>query len=126
MIVKMSNKDDNFYKYMGKFFGSRIVQTETRDRIYDDNNKLWYIYIDDDDKASAFVSVANNVIKNIYSTTSDHLYQLLLELKNDLIIQPSIVTNLYEDVYAKCNFIINRLDNYKYFIMIWSENNGRN
>lgn len=42
----MTNKDDNFYSYMGRFFGSRIVQTETKDRIYDDNNKTWYIYLD--------------------------------------------------------------------------------
>lgn len=122
MIVKMTNKENNFYYYMGKFFGSRIVQTETKDRIYDDNNKLWYIYIDDDtDKATAFVSVCNGIIKNIYSTNDSYLNELLLELKKDFIVQPSIVTNLYEDVYAKCNFIINKLDNYKHFVMIRGE-----
>lgn len=119
MIVKMTNKDNDFYQYMGKFFGSRIVQTETKDRIYDDNNKLWYIYIDDaTDKSTAFVSVCNGIIKNVYSTGNDYLYELLSELKNDFIVQPSIVTNLYKDVYVKCNFIISELDNYKYFVMI--------
>lgn len=122
MIAKMTNKENKFYYYMGKFFGSRIVQTETKDRIYDDNDKLWYIYIDDaSDKAIAFISVCNGIIKNIYSTNDDCLYDLLLELKKDCIVQPSIVTNLYENIYAKCNFVINKLDNYKHFVMIRGE-----
>ncbi len=45
MIVKMDNKSKDFYNIMGKFFGSRIVENKTNDRIYDDNNKSWYIYI---------------------------------------------------------------------------------
>ena len=32
----MDNKQENFYTYMGKVFGSRIVQKQTNDRIYDD------------------------------------------------------------------------------------------
>ena len=39
MIIKMTNKDENFYQYMGKFFGSRLVERQTNDRIYDDDNK---------------------------------------------------------------------------------------
>ena len=40
MIIKMNNKHSDFYSYMGKFFGSRIVQTVTKDRIYDDIAKF--------------------------------------------------------------------------------------
>ena len=78
MIVKMTNKDDDFYSYMGKFFGSRIVQTETKDRIYDDNNKVWYIYLNQNSKPCAFISVCDQVIKNIYSNSDDYLKKLLL------------------------------------------------
>ena len=121
MILKMTNKDENFYSYMGKFFGSRIVQTETKDRIYDDNNKVWYLYIDDNDRACAFVSVLNDVIKNVYSMNDTFLKDLLIKLKKDIIIQPSIVTNIYEEIYKDCGLYISKLDNYKHFIMIRGE-----
>ncbi len=114
----MTNKYENFYSYMGKFFGSRIVQTETKDRIYDDNNKLWYVYIDKSQKVYAFVSIFNNVIKNIYSTNNNYLKELILEIQKDISIEPSIVTSIYEDVYIECGLKIEVLNNYKHFIMI--------
>lgn len=121
MILKMNNKDTDFYLYMGKFFGSRIVQMETKDRIYDDSNKVWYIYVDNN-KSCGFVSVCNGVIKNIYSSNEIYLNDLLKELKKDIKIQPSIVTKLYEDIYKSCGLIVNDLDNYKHFLMVRGDN----
>lgn len=118
MILKLTNKDDNFYSYMGKFFGSRIIQTETKDRIYDDNNKLWYIYIGSDNKPYGFVSICNNVIKNIYSSNENYLKELLQQICEDIDVSPSIVTNLYENLYEECGLKISYLDNYKHFVMI--------
>lgn len=121
MIVTMTNKDEGFYSYMGRFFGSRIVQTETKDRIYDDNNKTWYLNLDQNNKVCAFVSICDNVIKNIYSTNDASLKELLLELKKNNSINASIVTKIYENVYLDCGLKINNLDNYKHFIMIRGE-----
>lgn len=121
MIVKLTNKDDNFYAYMGRFFGSRIIQTETKDRIYDDNNKVWYIYLNQNNKPCAFVSVCDSVIKNIYSVSNDYLKELLLFIMKEIVISPSIVTKIYEDIYIQCGFHIYTLDNYKHFIMIRGE-----
>lgn len=121
MIVKMTNKDDDFYLYMGKFFGSRIVQTETKDRIYDDNNKVWYIYLNQNKKACAFISVCDDVIKNIYSSANEYLEKLFSALMKDIPIKPSIVTKIYEDIYVKCGLKISTIDNYKHFIMIRGE-----
>lgn len=118
MILKLTNKDANFYNYMGKFFGSRIVQTETKDRIYDDNNKLWYIYINPDDKSCGFISVCDSIIKNIYSNNYDYLEELLKRVVKDIKIEPSIVSKLYEDLYQKCGLVVTHLDNYKHFVMI--------
>ena len=42
MILKLNNKDTNFYNYMGKIFGSRPIEKQVNDRIYDDSNKEWY------------------------------------------------------------------------------------
>lgn len=118
MIVKLTNKDINFYHYMGKFFGSRIVQTETKDRIYDDNNKLWYLYIDSDDKACGFISICDGIIKNIYANNESYLRELLDQVMHDFSIGPSIVTKLYEPLYQECGLKIINLDNYKHFVMI--------
>lgn len=122
MILKMTNKDNDFYSYMGKFFGSRIVQTETKDRIYDDNNKVWYIYLDQNNKVCAFLSICDGVIKNIYSSNDASLKALILDVKKDVNLQPSIVTKTYENVYVECELKINSLENYKHFIMIRGDN----
>ena len=122
MILKMTNKDNDFYSYMGKFFGSRIVQTETKDRIYDDNNKVWYIYLDQNNKVCAFLSICDGVIKNIYSSNDTSLKKLILKVKKDSVLQPSIVTKTYENVYLECGLKINSLENYKHFIMIRGDN----
>lgn len=118
MILRLTNKDANFYHYMGKFFGSRIVQTETKDRIYDDNNKVWYIYVDNDDRAYGFISVCDDVIKNIYCSNEAYLKELLLQVIQDITIQPSIVTKLYDRLYVECGLKLTSLDNYKHFVMI--------
>lgn len=80
MIVKMNNKCENFYQYMGKVFGSRIIQIETNDRIYDDSNKEWLVRLKDGVPV-AFVSVIKNVIKNVYTTKEEYLEEVLDEVK---------------------------------------------
>lgn len=107
------------------FFGSRIVQTETNDRIYDDNNKIWYIYIHNETPV-AFVSLLNNTIKNVYSITPEYLGKLLLEIKSEIDISCSIVTKIYKDTYIACGFNVIDSDNYKNFVTIRSEANEKN
>ena len=63
MIKKINNKDKKFYMYMGKFFGSRLVERQTNDRIYDDDTKEWYVYIENN-TVLAFLSIQNKIIKN--------------------------------------------------------------
>ena len=66
MIVKMTNKDEKFYQYMGRIFGSRVIEKQTNDRIYDDNDKEWYIALEEN-KVKAFVSISQNKIKNVFA-----------------------------------------------------------
>ncbi len=120
MILKMNNKSNNFYQYMGKFFGSRIVQSEINDRIYDDSYKDWYIYLKNDN-AVAFISIHNNTIKNIYSTSNAYLIELLTEVKNTITILSSIVPKIYLDVYKACNLHIDEDNKYKNFVTIRSD-----
>lgn len=123
MILKMNNKSKDFYNIMGKFFGSRIVQNETNDRIYDDNSKEWYVYIDNDTPV-AFVSIASNVIKNVYSIKDDFLIELLQHITKEVGIKDSIVTKAYLNTYAASGLVIDESAEYKNFIRIRSDING--
>ena len=118
----MDNKSKDFYNIMGKFFGSRIVENKTNDRIYDDNNKSWYIYMDNNNPV-AFVSIANGVIKNIYSVKDNFLIELLKYVSKKETIKDSIVTAVYSDIYDVCGFTSSK-DNFKNFIRIRSGISG--
>lgn len=118
MVVKMTNKDENFYSYMGKIFGSRLIEKQTNDRIYDDDNKQWYLFLDEE-KVKAFVSVSKNSIKNIYTTKEEYLEEILQEIKKETPIADSVVTNAYCDVYEKSGFEMKRNLHYKNFVTIY-------
>ena len=124
MIVKMTNKDEKFYQYMGKFFGSRLVEKQTNDRIYDDINKEWYIYLDKE-KAVAFVSLYQNVIKNVYTIKDEYLEEILIKLSKEIKVNSSIVTSLYKKIYKKCGYKIEEKEAYKNFVSIHSQNKNR-
>ncbi len=117
MIVKINNKDCKFYQYMGKFFGSRLVEKQVNDRIYDDDKKQWYLYMEDDN-VLAFVSIQNKVIKNVYCYKEEYLEELLIYIKKEEKIKKSILTNKYVDVYKKCGFQIIDSETYKNFTTI--------
>lgn len=119
MIVKVTNKNENFYQYMGKIFGSRLIEKQTNDRIYDDDNKLWYLFLEEN-KVMAFVSISKNVIKNIYTTKNKYLEEILEKVKQENIITYSIVTKYYLSTYEKAGFKVSKNQDYKNFTIIYS------
>ena len=121
MVLKITNKNDKFYKYMGKFFGSRLIEKQINDRIYDDDNKEWYLSLEED-KVMAFVSISNNVIKNIYCIKEKNLEEVLKKIIKENQITYSTVTNKYVDAYEKCGFKVNNGAGYKNFVIIYMEN----
>lgn len=120
MVIKITNKDENFYQYMGRFFGSRLVEKQTNDRIYDDDSKEWYIYIEQE-KVRAFVSISKNIIKNIYTTKEKYLEEILKRIKKENNITYSIVTNQYAEIYERCGYKIDTNQTYKNFVTIHTE-----
>lgn len=116
MVIKMTNQDENFYQYMGKFFGSRLVERQTNDRIYDDDNKTWYLYLEEE-KVKGFVSICKNIIKNIYTTKEEYLIEIFHEIQKENTISDSVVTNYYREIYEKCGFEIKN-QSYKNFVTI--------
>ena len=119
MIIKMTNKDEKFYEYMGRLFGSRLVEKQTNDRIYDDDNKQWYLYLENE-KVKGFVSVCKNVIKNIYTIKEEYLIEILKQIIAEREITDSIVTNCYSEIYEMCGFQIKN-QAYKNFVTISRE-----
>ena len=111
MIVKMNNKEENFYNYMGRMFGSRIVQKQINDRIYDV----------DEDKLFCFVSVVKNIIKNVYTMKDNYLVEILKQIRKEKKIQESIVPNIYKDLYIKAGFTINQEATLKNFVIIYDK-----
>lgn len=122
MIIKINNKDEKFYQYMGKFFGSRSVERQINDRIYDDDKKEWYLYIKDK-SVMAFVSVQNKIIKNTYCYKEEYLEEIFeyikKEEKNNEKIGSSILTRRYMEVYKRCGFQVVDNETYKNFVMIY-------
>lgn len=117
MILKMNNKSENFYNYMGKFFGSRLVQNKINDRVYDDPNKEWYILLEEE-KPVAFLSLIDNTIKNVYSLKDEQLEKLLKGVKKDINLQMSILPKVYLDTYKKLDFEIFDDKTYKNFVVV--------
>lgn len=124
MVVKMDNKNEKFYQYMGKFFGSRIVEKQTNDRIYDDDNKQWYIYVENE-RVLAFASINKNTIKNIYAIKEEYLEKILKEMLKENSITYSIVTNSYTQVYKKCGLKVSENESYRNFVTIYMETDDR-
>lgn len=120
MIIKIGNKDEKFYQYMGKFFGSRLIQKQTNDRIYDDDSKEWYLYLEED-RVVAFVSVSKNVIKNVYTMKEKYLEEILKKVKKENVITYSVVTNYYREVYEKAGFQVSQNQDYRNFVTIYME-----
>ena len=120
MILKMTNRNKKFYMYMGKFFGSRTIEKQINDRIYDDDDKEWYIYMDEE-KIKAFVSINKNVIKNIYTEQEHYLEKLLKKIASEREVTYSTVTKSYIKVYEKCGFEISKQGGYKNFVIIYME-----
>ena len=121
MILKMTNQNKKFYDYMGKFFGSRMIEKEINDRIYDDDNKEWYIYREEE-KVEAFVSINKNVIKNIYTTKEEYLEKILKKIATKREITYSTVTNKYIDAYEKSGYNVSHSSGYKNFVIIFFDN----
>lgn len=120
MIVKITNEHPKFYQYMGKFFGSRLIERQINDRIYDDNGKVWYICLEEE-KVVAFVSISKNVIKNIYAVKEQYLEEILKKIKEENVITYSIVPKCYRKLYEESGFDVSKNQDYKNFVIIYME-----
>lgn len=103
MIIPITNQSKNFYAHLGKVFGSREVERVTGDRIYDDDGKIWYLYYNRG-VPDTFISVKDNIIKNIWGYEDKHILIVLKHIKKD--IKESVVTKYYKDLYIEAGYTI--------------------
>lgn len=104
MIIPLTNQSKNFYAHLGKVFGSREVAKITGDRFYDDDDKTWYVYFDKGEP-SAFVSVQNAVIKNVWGESREHIKLVLREINKKEKIKESIVPIVFQNCYESAGFL---------------------
>lgn len=109
MIVELTNRDKEFYEYMGPYFGSRKVERITGDRMYDDDRKTWLLVLDNEKRVKAFLSISDMVIKNIYGDSETALEELLSIVHDKT--KKSIVSAMYRDCYIKSGYIIKETKN---------------
>lgn len=103
MLKRMVNTNKDFYKYMGKIFGSREVQRVTHDRFYDDAEKEWIMEIDHN-IVSAVVSVKDSAIKNVYAEDPLCLIAILKEIHSN--ISTGTVPSAYTELYITAGYEI--------------------
>lgn len=101
MIIPITNQSKNFYAHLGRVFGSREIEKLTGDRIYDDDGKVWYVYFKNS-KPVAFVSVKDNVIRNVWDDDKNCLQKVLEKIKSE--IKTSTVTKYFVDVYKAAGY----------------------
>lgn len=103
MIIPITNQSKNFYHHLGKIFGSRDVERLTGDRIYDDDDKVWYLYYNKG-IPDTFISVKDNVIKNIWGYEDENIVEVLKHIRKD--IKESIVTKHFKKLYIQAGYKI--------------------
>lgn len=71
MIIKMNNKNENFYNIMGKHFASKSFIKELDCQLYD-NNCEWYMFFDEK-QLLGFASLENK--NNYYYLDNFYVFQ---------------------------------------------------
>lgn len=98
-IQKLIRSDENFYRIMGPFFGSRQVEHVTHDRFYDDPGKVWYTA-----GAKGAASVLNSEIRNFYAADQETAEALLSVIERDYRFLSGIVPRRYREAFVAHGF----------------------
>lgn len=123
MIIKLTNKSKNFYSHLGRIFGSREVERKTGDRFYDDDEKVWYLYYNRGNP-DTFVSVKNDVIKNVWAENREHLVEVLKKIIQEINVKECVVPSLFKEEYVAVGFVVE--ENSKQFVKIRRVNDEQN
>ena len=98
-VIRMTRENEDFYRWMGPVFGSRLIEQETHDRFYDDPGKLWHLI-----KGLGTASVRDSVIRNFWAGSAEAAEALVADM---LLCWPDlsgIVPRSYESTFRAMGF----------------------
>ena len=93
-IRTMSNVHPDFYRIMGKWFGSRQAQKEIGYPIFDDDDKEWYLAFDDG-VLVGFASEINSYISDCYVLPEYRRRWVLMEILTSMMRNVDLPAKAY-------------------------------
>ena len=93
-IRTMSNVHPDFYRLMGKWFGSRQAQKEIGYPIFDDYEKEWYLAFEDS-VLIGFASEMNSYISDCYVLPEFRRRRVLMEILTAMIRNVDLPSKAY-------------------------------
>ncbi|MNQ24553.1 hypothetical protein D3C85_377490 [compost metagenome] len=113
----MSNVHPDFYRIMGKWFGSRQAQKEIGYPIFDDADKDWYLAFDSG-ALVGFASLQGSVISDCYVLPQHRRRWVLMELLARIMIDADLparasCTSMSLGAFLKLGFVeVSKSKNY--------------
>ena len=98
-VMRIDRSCEDFYVHMGPVFGSRLIEQDTKDRFYDDADKIWYLI-----PGHGAASVMGVAIKNFWASTPEAAMLLLKALTEEYSGLNGIVPNRHEESFRKAGF----------------------
>lgn len=98
-IRKLSRNDEDFYLHMGPIFGSRLVEQQTKDRFYDDPDKVWFLI-----PRKGAASLLGRTIKNFWAVSEDVAEALIRALMGEEKRLDGILPRTHEAVFERMGF----------------------
>jgi hypothetical protein len=114
-LITMTNKDSNFYTYMGKYLSKREIVKELGMNVWDDNSKVWLLVIDNDECIGFSSFIKNEKMKKAYLKSSwvvpknrnrglfNKLFSKRLEILKGYLIEGT-ATELSKGTYLRFKF----------------------
>lgn len=78
-IKRLTREDHDFYMHMGPIFGSRLIEKQTKDRFYDDAEKIWFLI-----PGKGAASLLGNTIKNFWAVNEQIAEALIHALQEEM------------------------------------------
>jgi len=91
--------DEDFYSLLGPVFGSREIEKATKDRFYDDPEKVWFLI-----PGEAVASVSGHTIKNFWASTEEAALCVILEILPLHSSLDGILPTGWEGAFRRCGF----------------------
>lgn len=98
-ILRLTRNDADFYTHLGPVFGSRTLEKETRDRFYDDPEKVWYLL-----PGEGVASMLDGVIRNFWAADDTAAEALIQALLQDVERPRGILPRIYEKSFRRKGF----------------------